>query len=419
MDQMFDKQRIFQFIDECLAWLRADSPTCDYHWDSPVLEQGDANQTSFKYSNRPDFTNILARPSDQIPPFVAFKADLQYADLWTRFAAANQRMTPADPETLSRYILGAYLSSCKSLQLERELAEIISSNFFDCLQHAKVSLKTFAPLRGFVSDLERIECGDGCHIRKLNFQEYAEIADRYSRKASGDLLDWLTPGEFFLLEKIETFKVTEPGSVRRTDMPEFATIVTALRLVTSGRVAIREIYREPARLGDIPDFFPSTSWGPSRPLTHAGSYTFPAEGQDRLSRFLIALRSSALQSQVRIAVERMDFAAERLRIDDQFIDHIIALEAIYGDQQGGITYKIALRAAAFLKKSPQERWDAFNFIKKAIGLRSAIVHGSGSAFSHDDAERLEALTRDSIEKVILELANQHLEGEPFDRLLLA
>lgn len=79
--------------------------------------------------------------------------------------------------------------------------------------------------------------------------------------------------------------------------------------------------------------------------------------------------------QFTVALRRFHLYFDRDSIQDRAIDLTVALEALFSEDQEAIAYKIALRASCLIETEPQKRKAMFNFLKKAYGKRSRIVHG--------------------------------------------
>ena len=58
-----------------------------------------------------------------------------------------------------------------------------------------------------------------------------------------------------------------------------------------------------------------------------------------------------------------------------FLDLVMALESLFSDGQGEITYKFALRTSNFVESKTAERHDLFEKLKEAYRYRSKLVHG--------------------------------------------
>jgi hypothetical protein len=116
-------------------------------------------------------------------------------------------------------------------------------------------------------------------------------------------------------------------------------------------------------------------------------------------------------------------------IEDQFIDSVVALEALFGDNSdglpGGLTYKLVMRAAVFARTSSYERKQIFEKMRKALRLRGAVVHGvkSVNAPRGEDREVIEfvaAIARESLRKILLTLPSPNdFSGSYVDELIFS
>lgn len=83
---------------------------------------------------------------------------------------------------------------------------------------------------------------------------------------------------------------------------------------------------------------------------------------------------------LQLSMRRLSFADKRDRIEDQVLDLVIAAEALYlsdsGDKQE-LNFRASLRAAIWLDPDTNRvtRRRAFDLLKAAYGLRSAVAHG--------------------------------------------
>lgn len=110
---------------------------------------------------------------------------------------------------------------------------------------------------------------------------------------------------------------------------------------------------------------------------------------------------------VGLGLSRFSSSYERRELSDRLIDLVIALEALFNDDDpGSVTFKIATRCAAWLHRPGNQRLSVFRFIKDVYGQRSAAVHGrrNRKKLTADDLGRLEGMARDSLVKFL----NHHL-----------
>ena len=95
--------------------------------------------------------------------------------------------------------------------------------------------------------------------------------------------------------------------------------------------------------------------------------------------------NESLEPRLRTVFDRIRFASDRVRWEDELIDGMIALEALMGDKGPSEQYKVSLRTAILCSDSTNDRREIVRRIKAAYGLRSKVVHG-GSLKSGDEAE---------------------------------
>jgi UDP-2,3-diacylglucosamine pyrophosphatase LpxH len=93
-------------------------------------------------------------------------------------------------------------------------------------------------------------------------------------------------------------------------------------------------------------------------------------------------------------------AAERLRRnEDRLINLFIALEALYSDRSGELSYKLSNRMASLLARTDQERGDIFEHVRDLYDKRSKIIHGDLEKVTNEDMVRLSSLTKHSLTAV--------------------
>ena len=133
-----------------------------------------------------------------------------------------------------------------------------------------------------------------------------------------------------------------------------------------------------------------------------------------------------MPSSVKRAFARFNTSYERRDVVDRLIDLIIALEALFNDgNPSGVTFKVALRCAFWLKPPGNEREKLFRTVKKAYSSRSDTVHArQGSPLNEKEleelVEELEDVVRDSLMKYLdLQILTGNIQvGNDFDHLIL-
>ena len=97
----------------------------------------------------------------------------------------------------------------------------------------------------------------------------------------------------------------------------------------------------------------------------------------RLKSFWQLLNKSRNADSVRLALKRWSNNVYRIDKADQILDYWIGLESLFTpDSNQEITYRAALRIAAFLGKTSEKRVKIYEDMKHSYGWRSEIIHGS-------------------------------------------
>lgn len=142
------------------------------------------------------------------------------------------------------------------------------------------------------------------------------------------------------------------------------------------------------------------------------NYVFEEEDIPKIKN-LRADISKALSNEKNIeiarAIDRFMISYEDERIEDRILDLIISLEALLQNEVDELRYKLSIRTAKFLGKTPEQRDDVYKTILAAYAVRSKTAHGqSASSVSINDqqitldnlADRIEEITRNAIKMMI-------------------
>ena len=152
-------------------------------------------------------------------------------------------------------------------------------------------------------------------------------------------------------------------------------------------------------------------WTPETPVCGSAEYKLSKEGAADLSGLIKLVAAKGHPNSLHLALERVRIGAERRRLEDTFLDHIVALEALYGDSTdglpGGLSYKVGFRLAMFLYHDPANRRDAFSKMKAAQRARGALVHGTSNLQNLKGSERAAVIwagdaARASVRKMLIE-----------------
>lgn len=166
--------------------------------------------------------------------------------------------------------------------------------------------------------------------------------------------------------------------------------VVALQLATGGSCGIEWI--ETRETGFIASMAYATS---SHDILHpspTANLSLSADAAASARTIYAHLTDEAVSKDhaLEVALRRFADAKNRPRTDDRLIDLMIAAEALFLQDDGSeLSYRLALRASAFLGEGPEHRRLIFNTFRELYSLRSRAVHGTRlSAVQQQELGRL-------------------------------
>ena len=92
--------------------------------------------------------------------------------------------------------------------------------------------------------------------------------------------------------------------------------------------------------------------------------------------FELEAENEKVPSYLRTAIRRFASSFDKATEDDRLIDYVISLEALYGERNEAISFRIPLLAATALGVTPDERQEVFDLLREAYRRRSDLAHGS-------------------------------------------
>lgn len=108
------------------------------------------------------------------------------------------------------------------------------------------------------------------------------------------------------------------------------------------------------------------------------------------------------------ALHRFSSSYERRTLADRLTELVIALEALFGDDDvDSVTYKVALRCASWLYPPSEARAKAFKTLREIYSDRSKILHGRELAPKHsnEEIELFEDYLRQAMKKFLSQFKN--------------
>jgi hypothetical protein len=250
-----------------------------------------------------------------------------------------------------------------------------------------VTYWTVAPLVGFACSADGVRLSPSVAIRKLTDAEVVrsiEVGLLQSVFGQGHPID---PPDF-AIEVSQTLpkRVGEQSESaeqvqRWFEEPQtaIAHLVSVLRLFKTGRVAGGGTIAATDQW-----FAPMASVyqrGDVRPPYNT-TYELSATEVTDFVNFYTACDSDAVRRSkgLEMAIRRLDYSAERQRVDDKIVDLMIAAEALFlgqdrASERGELRYRLSLRAALFTPSNDWSPRQLFNLYRTAYDARSTVAHG--------------------------------------------
>jgi hypothetical protein len=259
--------------------------------------------------------------------------------------------------------------------------------------------RSFVPLYNFHMTASRIRIDNDFVIRKIKSDEYVLVAKQ-------------SPHEVYSLRYAIEFSSTI-FEYNVKSGPKLDRTITFLRLYKQGAISYSEVYDTPAV---------DLALGMSIKSKSRSSQRFPEfhlnqNDIKRLRRFysdfIDIYNKIEEHSFFYIAIDRFNSSLEEMESADKIIDLSIALEALFSTSSEDLTYKLRIRVSVLLGIDYNPNF-LYDFIGKAYGIRSNLVHGklgkktTGSVIVTSSkkynlngvANELEQITRLSIRRML-------------------
>ncbi|MBD1805602.1 hypothetical protein H6F98_09095 [Microcoleus sp. FACHB-SPT15] len=427
---MLDENIICNFLSKSIEQLKGILPSNLHQWSMVVLQRID-NGYQLGHSDKPDFLSILRY--EQVRKHLSSWDEFsRIIDIDIRYQKIKQEHTERFNGGVSYWletnyvvesIFREYIGQLNQLKYEEKWAHQIARNLLRSLNEEILESVCYSVVRGLECDFECQTLSKDIQLRKLTDDEICRLIDLQGALLQDDALP-INPCVLEQRFMIPVYQMQEPDI--NTAAKNFNEIITALRLLKEGCVEIQNTYMRSERPGQLRAIGGSIgSINKHYPISQ--TYTLFESDIPALKEILTAIKFGRIPVPLQTAVDRVNFAAERNRPDDQLLDLLIAMEAIFGDSQGAIGYKIRLRCAVFVENDYEERSRISKLINDAYSRRSALVHGGKSKSmgtlkltTDEIVKKLLVLIRRSINLIIKRLLSGENvpNGQEFDKMLL-
>jgi hypothetical protein len=373
------------------------------------------NVTSFTSTSRPDFEGrvpVNAVSDEALDNLLAaFDPHRNLLASILQYSSANDLPSGGQERNrarifLVRPVLAAYVLEVQSYAYNADVLDrILDRLMIDLTSHTVVVRHTSPLIRLRLAE-DVLSLGNKVQLKRLDPQQFERWLNNYAvgplmlaQRVTPDDLPCLLEVEFER-DRVEQWQPGNlPAQVQAWHERDYATL--AIRLLTG--VYIEEFFTLEETNSLL--WGASGNWSP-REIRGQGQPDYPTLGSDdinRLSQLVTQLKKLVPQlgmpladSRFSFALARWDSGLARKRGVDQLVDHWIALESLFASgATTEIVYRISLRIAAHLGRTPNERERLYQEMRKAYGWRSKIVHGGRPAKPKDQQELAKAIAASS------------------------
>ena len=378
------KAALKAFLIECCRQLSGESPQLRT-W-TRIVHENDGS-TSFPQEMRPDFSGSLIHfrvgtLESKMPSFDAVvkivREDPQLRSVLLADASGNPI---ADEKSevwwlgnmLVGHLLYAYTYKAKGFQFNEQTFDQLFDELRKDIESPNITVTELSPLMNVEIESDQLQIDANMQLRRLSMDELeewlnAEILAPLQPLTSHELIMLQCSVEVVCQQK----RYSAFGS--NADAREkVSRLITAMRLLTDAypRLAFTKI-----RTSSLLKSGFYTNWGPST-NRFSPSVKIDKSQESGLVELYKKLGSGPNLTIIGLAIMRWNSAADRLTEEDKLIDYWIALESLFvPDAAQELSYRTALRIAAFLGTNGVERKQIYEQMKESYRLRSEIVHGS-------------------------------------------
>lgn len=418
------RQALKSYFLECCRQLAGEPPQFRL-WTRVVREK--AGQTSFPTEIRPDFSASLRRLQIQqlttaIPLFnpvvESVREHPRLREVLLTDAGGNP-ITGGDSQAgwLGNILGGSLLNSYVIKAGGFRFDEGIFSELFEGLQREiespDITVTELSPLMRVEIESRQIDVDNNLQLRQLSTDE---------------IEGWLNPpipGVQFSLQPLTFHELIDlqsaievcyqqkrfaPFGSSADAHDKVSRLLTAMRLLTDASPSVA--FTEMQTSGFFNQGF--GSYSVFRVLRLGGSAKIKKSEESGLVELYGRLKSSPCLTKMGLSLARWNSAGDRLTEDDRLIDYWIAFESLFvPDSTQELSYRTALRIAAFLGPTGSERGQIYKHMKQSYDLRSRIVHGSVRKRKKDlPSGELVNVTRSYLRQTLLKMLKSSVRFNP-------
>ncbi len=428
---MIDEAATIEFLRSGVAEFSSDLPKTLHEWSAAHFERNSSTSFNLSVSRRPDWGRYhpALRKLRSLKEFaIVLGSDETISkykrDLETRFGIADWLYL--QPEEMAHSVLLEYLNNCHSLHFDAGLAHTVATSFRESWETGMARIQCVAVLQGAFGDFGPTEIAPGVIIREMTDAEIAEFADwHWQQFHDREILPDGLGQNKIILQSATLVPLLYSDSSIEDATQIFRSCQTTFRLLKIGPIKVDRVFFRKACPGQYVHNLGIRRITPST-YTFQTSYSISFQLLEEFSKLHNLLSRNEISDNLRLCVHRLQLAGERTTPEDLLLDAVIVLETIFGERGDSISYKVAVRCAAFLSTSFEERRQCFSKVREIYNLRSRIVHGQAIGGDRQGkisavAEEALGLAQKSTKRLLLagNTPPRIPDGQFFDDLLLS
>lgn len=380
-----EKIRIIEFFDKCLFELRHAIPRSMHAWNNIIVKNH-----SITFSNRPPLLQNFDFQSPILNEISRFASDLAKDKEFILcrddiYKKTNIKWNFLIPRLIAKHLLSDYLWNADSLSLDNRLVDEVSGNFLKFLESKKTEFVYFSILNGLETDFSIEEVTEGIFIKKLDdFQLCKILESSHKYQIKEDVLH-----NRVILEKRVVYKNGIPKNNSFSEISdEFNEIITSLRLLKNEHVGRGKMYSRIAKPGFIGHDEVTSSSYIYNTVPPFCKYFLDQASINKLEYIYKSIEKIKTQERLELALRRFENAQLNWNAEDQILDYVIGLEALFSENSENISYKIRMRAAKFISSNLFIEKKVVKLIQNAYSIRSKTAHGLSKRTKSFDLHRM-------------------------------
>lgn len=238
------------------------------------------------------------------------------------------------------------------------------------------------PIENFVG-LTKLDLGHNVLIREITQDEFHYLVEA-EQKFVGQFPEYYS-------HIVISIPSTDPSE-------QTVSVITSLRLLQERKVGFTRIYRGYALPCRSWDFLKVPEESKFIRELDDDLYTFDKREMEAFAKLFSLLEKAKKVGYLVTAIRRFNFAYNRERLEDKWIDYFVSLESLYStrSERGEVTHRISTRISKIMANSNETRIELRKKMKKWYRIRSEIVHGIQVFPSITEIQEIDHIVRESI-----------------------